>query len=166
MRSSSEFNVSELNSLPFPYANKFPAIHQDTCVSSGCHPLLLQILKPVRTTDGNCMYNALSLILTGTGQFSDLIRLLCAYALVKYKDTMISAFADAFLSNTEVSHEQMYHRTLIEALQVGVWGTDSQLFPLRLLVNRPIFHYNIFFVVSDTSGIMTLTCPMLGMLLT
>ena len=109
------------------------------------------------------MYNALSLTLIGTEQFSDLIRLLCAYALVKYKDTMISAFADAFPSNTEASHEQMYHRT---SLQVGVWGTDSQLFPLRLLVNRPIFHYNIFFVVSDTSGIMTLTCPMLGMLLT
>ena len=155
MRSSLEFIVSELNSLPFPYAKKFPAIHQDTCASNRCHPLLLQILKPVRTTgDGNCMYNALSLTLTGTEQFSDLIRLLCAYALVKYKDTMISAFADAFPSNTEASHEQMYHRT---SLQVGVWGTDSQLFPLSLLMNRPIFHCNTFFVVSDTSGIITLS---------
>ena len=103
------------------------------------------------------MYNALSLTLTGTELFSDLNRLLCAYALVKYRDTMISAFADAFSSNTEASHEQMYHRTLVEALLVGVWGTDSQLFPLSLLMNRPIFHYNTFFVVSDTSGIMTLS---------
>ena len=157
MRSSLEF-VCELNSLPFPYANKFPAIQQDTCASNRCHPLLLQILKPVRTTgEGNCMYNALSLTLTGTEQFSDLIRLLCAYTLVKYKDTMISAFADAFPSNTEASHEQMYHRTLVETLQVGVWGTDSQLFPLSLLMNRPVFHYNTFYVVSDTSGIMTLS---------
>lgn len=93
MRSSLEFILSELNSLPFPYANKFPATNHDTCACNRCHPLLLQILKPVRTTgDGNCMYNALSLTLTGAEQFSDLIRLLCAYALVKYKDTMISAF--------------------------------------------------------------------------
>ena len=136
----------------------FPSIQQDTCASNRCHPLLLQILKPIRTTgDGNCMYHALSLTLTGTEQFSHLIRLLCAYALVKYKDTMISAFADAFPSNSQASHEQMYHRALLEALQVGVWGTDSQLFPLSLLMNRPIFHYNTFFVLSDISGIMTLS---------
>ena len=136
----------------------FSSIQQDTRASNRCHPLLLQILKPVRTTgDGNCMYHALSLTLTGTEQFSHFIRLLCAYALVKYKDTMISAFADAFPSNSQASHEQMYHRALVEALQVSVWGTDSQLFPFSLLMNRPIFHYNTFFVVSDISGIMTLS---------
>ena len=82
LRSSLEFVVSELNSLLFPHANMFPSILQDTCASNRCHPLLLQILKPVWTTgDGNCMYNALSLTLTGTEQFSHLIRLLCAYAL-------------------------------------------------------------------------------------
>ena len=102
------------------------------------------------------MYNALSLTLTGTEQFSHLIRLLCAYALVKYKDTMMSAFADAFPSNRQASHELMYDRALAEALQVGVWGTDSQLFPLSLLLNRPIFQYNTFYVVSDMSGVITL----------
>ena len=76
------------------------------------------------------IYNALSLILTGTEQFTNLIRLLCAYALVKHKDTMISAVADAVPSNTEASHEQMYQRTLVEDLQIVVWGIDSQLFPL------------------------------------
>jgi hypothetical protein len=158
MRSSLEFIVRELNSLPCPYANMFPTIQQDTSASNRCHPLLLQILKPIRTTgDGNCMYNALSLTLTGTEQFSHLIRLLCAYALVKYKEVMISALADAFPSNTQASHEEMYHRALLEALQVGVWGTDSQLFPLSLLMNRPVFHYNTFFIVSDISGIITLS---------
>ena len=157
LRSSLEFVVSELNSLPFPHVNMFPSILQDTCASNRCHPLLLQILKPVRTTgDGNCMYNALSLTLTGTEQFSRLIRLLCAYALVKYKDTMMSAFADAFASNRQASLELMYDRALAEALQVGVWGTDSQFFPLSLLMNRPIFQYNTFYVVSDMSGVITL----------
>jgi hypothetical protein len=158
MRSSFEFIVRELNSVPCPYANMFPTIQLDTCASNRCHPLLLQILKPIRTTgDGNCMYNALSLTLTGTEQFSHLIRLLCAYALVKYKEIMMSALADAFPSNTQASHEEMYHRALLEALQIGVWGTDSQLFPLSLLMNRPIFQYNTFFIVSDISGIMRLS---------
>ncbi len=103
------------------------------------------------------MYNALSLTLTGTEQFSHLIRLLCAYALVKYKEIMMSALADAFPSNTQASHEEMYHRALLEALQIGVWGTDSQLFPLSLLMNRPIFQYNTFFIVSDIYGIMRLS---------
>ena len=63
-----------------------------------------------------------------------MIQLLCAYALVKCKGTMISAFVDAFPSNTQASHEQMYDRALVEALQVG---SDYQLFPFSLLMNRP-----------------------------
>ena len=75
IRSPLELIVNELNSLPIA----FPDLRPDTCSSSRCHPL---ILKPVRTTgDGNCMYNAVSLTLTGTEHFAHLIRLLCAYAL-------------------------------------------------------------------------------------
>lgn len=76
--------VRQLNSFPLPYADAFPDIIRDTCAFNRCHPLL-QILKPIRTTgDGNCMYNALSLTLTGAEHFTHLIRL-CAYAMVKYK---------------------------------------------------------------------------------
>ena len=102
------------------------------------------------------MYNALSLTLTGTEHFTHLIRLLCAYALVKYKHVMISALADAFPSNPQAAHQQMYERALREALHVGVWGTDYQLFPLSLLMNRPIFQFNTFYTVSDLSGVATL----------
>lgn len=84
------------------------------------------------------MYNALSLKLTGTEYFKHLIRPLCAYALVTYKNTMISAVADVFPSNPQTAHEQMYERALREALHIGVWGTYYQLFPL---MNRPIFQY-------------------------
>ena len=154
IRPALEVIVSELNSLAIPYADTFPNITQDTCAYSLCHPLLLQILKPVQTTgDGNCMYNALSSTLTGTEHFTHVMHLLCVYALVKYKDT---AFADAFPSNTQASHEQMCDRALLEALQVGAWGTDYQLFPSSLLMNRPIFQYNTF-IHSDISGMVTVT---------
>lgn len=77
--------------------------------------------------------------------------------MVKRKDTTsASAFADAFPSNTLVAHEQMYESALVEALQGGVWGSDYQLFPFGLLMNRPVFQYNTFFI-SGTSGITTLT---------
>ena len=109
IRSALEVVINKLNSLPIPYASAFSDMRQDTCTSNRCHPLLLQVLKPVQTTgDGNCMYNALSLTLTGTELYAHLIRLLCAYALVKYKDTIISAFADAFPNNTRSHHVQMY----------------------------------------------------------
>ena len=39
LRSSLEFVVSELNSLPFPHVNMSPSILQDTCASNRCHPL-------------------------------------------------------------------------------------------------------------------------------
>ena len=65
--------------------------------------------------------------------------------MVKHNDTIISAFADAFPSNTQVAHEQMCESALVEALQVGVWGSDYQLFPFSLLMNRPVFQYNTFF---------------------
>ena len=107
-----------------------------------------QLLKSIQTTgDGNCMYNALSLTLTGTQHFAHLVRLLCAYALVKYKNTMISALADVFPSNHK-AHEQMYERALYEALHIGVRGTDYQLFPFTLLMDRPIFQYNTFYTIS------------------
>ena len=57
---------------------------------------------------------------------------------------MISAFADAFPSNTQASREQMYDKALVEALQVGAWGTDYQLFPFSLLMNRPIIILLLF----------------------
>ena len=155
IRAALELTVNDLNSLPIPFVRVLPDVTQDTCASNTCHPLLLETLKPVLTTgDGNCMYNALSLTLTGTERFTHLIRLLCAYALVKYGNTMISALADAFPANTQSGHEPT---ALHEALHVGVWGTDYHLFPFSLLMNRPIFQFNTFYTIVDDSDVASLT---------
>ena len=91
IRSTLDLLVNQLNSLSVQYADAHPNLTQDTYASSRCHPLLLQTLKPIETTgDGHCMYNALSLTSTGTEDFTHVIRLLRAYALVKYKHVMIS----------------------------------------------------------------------------
>ena len=67
---------------------------------------------------------------------------------------MISAVADAFPSNPQRAHEQMYERALYEALHIGVWGTDYQLFPFTLLMD---IQYNTFYTISDDSGVSTLS---------
>ena len=70
---------------------------------------------------------------------------------------MISALADAFLSNTQSGHEQMYATALHEALRVGIWGTDYHLFPFSLLMNRPIFQFNTFYTIPDDSDVASLS---------
>ena len=80
MMSPLEYLMNELNLLQIPFANVHSNNRQDTCASSRCHPLLLETFKPVQTTgDGNCLYNALSLTLTGTEQFTHLDS--CVYML-------------------------------------------------------------------------------------
>lgn len=96
------------------------------------------------TGDGSCLYHTLSLTLTGTEAYSELVRLLAARALVKYKDIMIRAFRDIYQHNmhTNAEFEHELNASLHEAVNASEWGTDHHLFALSLLLDRPIFHYN------------------------
>ena len=99
--------------------------------------------------DGCCMYHALSLTLTGTQTITDLMRLLTAHALVKHKQSMLSAFLDAFgLQSVRYDPQKEFSDTLEQAVRIDQWGTDYNLFALSMLLDRPIFHYN---TVYDTS---------------
>ena len=121
--------TQSLNALPPTYANAFPRLPLALSVKDLCHPIILQTYKPVLTTaDGNCMYHALSRVVCGNEQLSTTFRLLIAYAVVKYKDVMVQSIQDAF---PLLTHEQSIlrcNRLLVEALQVGTWGSDHQLF--------------------------------------
>jgi hypothetical protein len=90
--------VEQINHLPVQYAAFHPNLLPDRSVPNLSHPLLLQTFKPIRTTgDGNCLYHALSLALTGSEQISYLLKMVVAHALLKCRAAMISAFHDAFL---------------------------------------------------------------------
>ena len=52
--------------------------------------------------------------------------------------------------DSQERHVQMYMNAIQGALRIGVWGTDLQLFPLSLLLNRPIFTYNTFYTTSNS----------------
>jgi hypothetical protein len=84
--------VCTVSDILTPYAALEPHLCQDITASNQCHPILLQVLKPIVTSgDGNCMFNALSLTIAGSEHLSAVLRLLCVYGLVKYKDTMLRA---------------------------------------------------------------------------
>ena len=106
------------------------------------HPALFQVFKPVVTTgDGSCLFNALSLTLTGTETCSDLLRLLVVHALVKHKDTMLSALLDAYPTRTPAQINGGFNSAVRTAVNYR-WGTDYHIFALSLLLDRPIFQYN------------------------
>ena len=141
-----------LNSIPTPFANTQPTLQQDQQVVSTSHALLLKTFKPIQITgDGSCMYDALSVTLTGAEKWTQVLRLLTAYALVKCEHQTLDALANAF---PRLSHDQiraMLTQSLLAALDLQEWGTDYQLFAIALAFNRPIFQYNTFYETCGTS---------------
>ena len=145
-----EAKVVELNSLATPFASD--SVHHSLITDrepcQQCHPLLLETYRPVQTTgDGSCLYNALSITLTGSEKLCQLLRLLCAYGLCKHKQEMNQAFRSAYPNQDPTHH---YANALNEATGITTWGTDHQIQGLSFLLNRPIFQFNTFF--SDTGG--------------
>lgn len=135
--------VQCLNSLPYVYASQHTHLQQDSSILTLGHPLLFQTFEPIETTgDGSCLFHALSLTLTGNETCTDLIRLLTAHALVKYKQIMINAFHDAYPLCTEQDLQLKFNTAIYEAVNVHKWGTDHHLFALSLLLDRPIFQYS------------------------
>ena len=116
-----------VNALPPVYANDF---------ANQFHPLMLQTYKPVLTTvDGGCMFHALSRIVCGSKQLS---RVSIAYAVIKRRDVLIGALQHASPSNTR-NHVRKAFTLIVHVLRIGTWGSDFDLFPLSLLLDRPIF---------------------------
>ena len=144
-----------LNSLPHLYGSQQPQLHKDSSVLDLSHPLLFQTFKPVVTTgDGNCLYHALSLTLTGSESCTPLMRLLTAHALVKHKEIMLSAFARAYPSSSLEDHKLKFENALFKAVRVSDWGTDYHIFALSMLLNRPTFHSCplLFLICKITTG--------------
>ena len=138
-----------------PYAALEPDLCQDISASNQCHPVLLQVLKPVVTSgNGNCMFNALSLTLAGNEHLSAVLRLLCVYGLVKHKDTMLRAITRGWGSSRA---NDMYSRDLYIAVTNGEWGTDDHLFVMSLALNRPIFLFNTFYFTDSDTNQVTLS---------
>ena len=138
--------VNVLNSLPTQFVQSHPQLVEDPRATRQCHPLLCETFKPIHTTgNGNCCFNALSLTLTGSQQLHALIRLLAAYALVKYRALIRQTFVDAYQNASSQGIDRMYNSSLREAVTMHAWASDHHLFALSVLFERPIFVYNTFY---------------------
>ena len=156
MHEALEAMTKAVNLLPPVYVNDFPALPTAVSIRNQCHPLMLHTYKPVLTTgDGDYMYHALSRVVCGSEQLSKIFRLLTAYAAVKYRDVPIQSLQYAFPSRPSVDNVRNANTLIVHALRIGSWGSDFHLFPLSLLLNRPIFMY-VFFSSTDEDGVRTM----------
>ena len=95
------------------------------------------------------MYHALSRSVCSSEQLSRIFRLLIAYAAVKYRDVVIEALQHAFLTDLHENHVRKANTLIVHALRIGTWGSDFHLFPLSLLLDRPIFTYVYFYTTGE-----------------
>ena len=157
MHEALEAIAQAINALPPVYANNFTALPTAISVANQCHPLMLHTYKPILTTgDGDCMFHALSRVVCGSEQLSRVFRLLVAYAVVKYRDVLIGALQHAFPSDPWENHVRKANTLIVHALQIGTWGSDFHLFPLSLLLDRPIFVYVYFYTTENRVRILLL----------
>ena len=83
------------------------------------------------------------------GELSKIFRLLTAYAAVKYSDVLIDPYS--MLSHHALEdHVRNANTLIVHALRIGTWGSDFHLFPLSLLLDRPIFMYVFFLALMKT----------------
>ena len=80
---------------------------------------------------------------------SKVFRLLTAYAAVKYRDVLIQSLQYAFLLDPLEVQVRKANTLIVHALHIGTWGSDFHLFPLSLLLDRPIFTYVYFYNIDE-----------------
>ena len=131
------------------------SFHQvDVVVQEKLLPAFTSQYIPVHTTgSGNCMYNMVSLALTGTEQYMSHLRLLTAYSLILHQEHMVEVIrpsARVLLPHKErtaatITHlaEEQWMDLLRDSLQDMSWGNQFHLHALAIILERCICLYGI-----------------------
>ena len=107
---------------------------------------------PVRTTsDGNCMYNTISIPLHGTEEYAEHLRAITLYSLLENEEHMFEVMKPStqlLLHNVDRNEENItaitereWIKLLQEAAQDQCWGNHFHLHALCLMLKRPIYMY-------------------------
>ena len=138
-----------------PSRASFNSFHEvDVVVQEKLLPAFTSQYVPVLTTgSGNCMYNMISLALTGTEQYMVHLRLLTAYSLILHRGHMVEIIrptATVLLRHQERSAATITHHAekqwldlLRGCLQEMSWGNQFHLHALSLILERCICLYGI-----------------------
>ncbi|CAF0948349.1 unnamed protein product [Brachionus calyciflorus] len=136
----------------FLFTNKYAI---DKSVQSKLHQKFLKESTPVKTPgDGNCLYHMVSLCLFGDKIFSDLLRFIAFFFLIKNKDyykriirsTVIQGRSNHSNLNNEELIEHNFRKLLFDARKNGTWCNEYHLSALSSALN---FKIDIYYQMKD-----------------
>ena len=94
---------------------------------------------PIKTTpDGNCLYNAISIILIGDESFYLVLKVCSIFLMLKYDKFFRNLFKKLKYSRTFIAFENLIESSIRE----DEWGREINIVSLAILVNRTIYSYN------------------------
>ena len=105
------------------------------------HPSLLELLSPVHTTgDGNCFWNAVSILICGGEHLSLTLRFLTACALIRHRSAFVTVIEKegVYESSLYPSPELRYRELLAIALDPPRWGENEHIQALSIALGMPI----------------------------
>ena len=128
-------------------------------VESYIHPAML--VRAISTTgNGDCLYNAISILLSGSECYLQAVRFLTVFSLVKHKQLFNAYIRQNLVHVVDLDIPQEYDTILQKAL---AWAEDYHIQALSLILNMPIFSYNVWRNSADNfNNDPTMTCDQLA----
>ena len=86
---------------------------------------MLHVVRAISTTGhGDCLYNAISILLSGSECYSQAVRLLTVCSLVKHKQLFYAYIRQNLVHIVDLDIPQEYDRILQKALTPLAWAED------------------------------------------
>ena len=97
-------------------------------VESYIHPAMLHVVRAISTTgNGDCIYNAISIQLSGSECYSQAVRFLTVCSLVKHKQLFYAYIRQNLVHIVDLDIPQEYDRNLQKALTPLAWAEDYHI---------------------------------------
>ena len=127
------------------------------------HPAMLHVVRAISTTgNGDCLYNVISTLLSGSECYSQAVRFLTICSLVKHKQLFYAYIRQNLVHVVDLDIPQEYDRILQKALTPLAWAKDYHIQALSLILNMPIFSHNVWRNSADIFyNDPTMTCDQL-----
>ena len=121
------------------------------------HPSLLELLSPVHTTgDGNCFWNAVSILICGGEHLSLTLKFLTACALIRHRSAFVTVIEKegVYESSLYPSLELRYRELLAIALDPPRWGENEHIQALSIALGMPIYVFNDFLGARNSDVVL------------
>ena len=118
------------------------------------YPVMRNYYSPSYTkSDGNCMFNMISISLIGNDTLSKLLRSVCIYTILKYKNEFLNLIHYEESLNENYHNNSLtnkYNTILCEAKTNKCWCNEYHLLAISTFLNSDIYINSTFF--NNASG--------------